>query len=88
MRTINLRDIETIAHDTATEFRHNVGRAVRRGEKRRIDPHEFRRISAEIEQTIIRLLEEYIRDYEAIRDRESLIPMPIGVRDDGNATAG
>lgn len=74
MKPIDLGDIEDIAERTGLFFRDVVSRVAKRENRRRPDADEIRRISGEIERAIIEKLEEYVREYESIRDRESLVP--------------
>ena len=74
MKPINLDDVEDIAERTARYFRDMVFSVAKRRGRRRPAADEISRIADTIEQIMIGKLMEYVREYESIRDRETLAP--------------
>lgn len=73
-KPMDMHDVEAIATKTASGFRGNAERQLWLAEHRRMDGDELMRIASEIEQMTILLLEQYVREFEPLRDREALAP--------------
>lgn len=76
MKPINLDDVEDIAERTVRHFRDIVSRIAERRGRRRPASEEIDRIAAMLEQTMVEKLMLYVREYESVRGRETLVPRP------------